>query len=436
MLAARRLDGPAGSKYEVLECAGQGAFAQVYRAVQHPIDRIVALKVLDPAFIRSERHRRRFRREARALGRIDHPGVLRMFDYGEQDGQLQLVTEFVEGRTLGRILAAEAPLEPGRALRLTALLLDALAAVHRAGFVHRDVKPNNVMVETDTAGREWVRLVDFGVAASIDEPSHRQEAVGTPRYMAPEQIRPFAVDERADLFAVGAVLYELLSGRPALPTRTARSMLAGGAVTPPAPFDPRLDIHPDVDALIRAALSEAPADRPPTASSMRETIYDLLLATEPHAEPLTFGGDSRTPPPSAAPAVAAGEAPTADLGRIDPFAPTVIHAEVQRRTSVSSPWPSLEFVDVGGERWPADARGTGPLPRLLAPAVARPAGTRAAAAAVSAALDGAGPADAARPDMTQPIGASVCDEVPCWRRSCFWTLLGINAIVLTVSALI
>ncbi len=423
------------AKYEIVGSAGRGAFATVYRAIQHPVERLVAVKVLDEAYVRSARHRDRFRREARVLGRIDHPGVLRLFDYGERDGQLQLVTELVTGRPLCRVLAEEAPIEPQRALRLTALLLDALAAVHDAGFVHRDIKPGNIMVEVDANGAERVRLLDFGVAAAIDNADHQAEKAGTPQYMAPEQVRDAAVDGRADLFAVGAVLYELLSGRCALMTRNVGSMLAG-VPDVLVPFDRALEIRDDVEALIRSAMASDRRRRPSDAVTLRDALADIVRELDPHGEPLAFVTGGQTVPPNAFTAPRFDDiAPTADLDSINPLAATVVHvaAPVQASPSLSGPWPALDFVDDDGRSaWPADMRGSGPLPRMFDRAARASAAPAVARRPMPSAL--VGPRRAASVEPARP--PSVCAEPPCWRRACFWTLVGVNAIVLTVSALL
>ena len=199
---------------ELDECIGRGGMGVVFRARQRALDRPVAVKALLPPPGDSQGWGERFRREAQVLARLQHPGIDTVQDYGQADDLAWLVMELVEG-TILRVLMEGERLSPDKALGLVPPICEALQYVHERGIVHRDVKPENVLL--DTEGR--VKLVDFGLAklsaggggANL---TRSDQAMGTPRYMAPEQLeRPQEVDHRADIFSLGVVFYEMLTGQ-------------------------------------------------------------------------------------------------------------------------------------------------------------------------------------------------------------------------------
>ncbi|MDO4239893.1 protein kinase, partial [Micrococcus sp.] len=202
-------------RYEVLERVARGGMSTVYRALDHRLDRMVALKVMHPHLAEDPALVARFEREAKTAARISHPHVVAVLDQGhtvDASGETvaYLVMEFVAGRTLRSVIRAEAPLTPRRALDLLQPTLAGLAAAHRAGLVHRDVKPENVLVRED--GR--VTVADFGLSrAATGHTSTGQAVLGTPAYLAPEHIAGEHADTRADVYAAGILLFELLTGR-------------------------------------------------------------------------------------------------------------------------------------------------------------------------------------------------------------------------------
>jgi serine/threonine protein kinase len=218
---------------EIVSLIGKGGMGVVYEAVQSRLGRRVALKVLSPHLAFNAAFMRRFHAEAHVLARLHHPHIVTVYDMGVHGGLPYILLERVDGRPL-RTLLAPGPLTPKRAFEIAAEVCDALACAHAAGIIHRDVKPENILI--DAGGR--VRLVDFGLA--IDRDPARKAAtrtrwkVGTPLYMAPEQLRsPEDVDARADLFSLGVVLLEMLTGkRPAKKGRgfAVPSTLPGAAV--------------------------------------------------------------------------------------------------------------------------------------------------------------------------------------------------------------
>ncbi|MBM4394291.1 MAG: protein kinase [Deltaproteobacteria bacterium] len=275
-----------GDRYVLLEPVAEGGASVVYRAVDLRTDRVVALKVLRPG---DEVDEKRFHRETRITGRLRSPHTVRVLDGGETaDGERFLAMELVEGRSLAALVAAgEAPMAPGRAAHIAVQLLRSLAEVHEAGIVHRDVKPANVLVSTGPDGRDFVKLVDFGIARADNAADARITSrgliVGTPAYMSPEQCRDETVDGRSDLYSVGVLLFETLTGL--LPHDHSSTMqLMIGKLTRPAPRV--AEVHPETDAsaalqgLVDELLAIDPARRPATAN-------DVLARLSPEAESWT-----------------------------------------------------------------------------------------------------------------------------------------------------
>lgn len=227
---------------------GEGGMSTVYRAVQQRLQRPVALKVLRQELAAQPEFRARFEREAQAMAALDHPRILRVLEFGERDGVYFLLTDFVDGVDLRRLMEL-GQVSPGEALRLVPQICEALRYAHMRGVVHRDVKPENILV--DLEGN--VRMADFGLArmARGDEPpavlTRTSQILGTPHYMAPEQWRSGLVDHRADIFALGVVLYELLTGK-----------LPIGDFAPPSD---REGVPPQLDSVVRRALAQDPERR-------------------------------------------------------------------------------------------------------------------------------------------------------------------------------
>jgi serine/threonine-protein kinase len=237
-------------RYEVLRLLGRGAMATVYEALDPSLERKVAIKVLDQREFGSDELAQRFLREARAVARLSHPHVVGVYDVGIEGELAYIVMELMLGQTLQQRLAPGRPWPLGALLPVAQQLLGALAYVHAAGVVHRDIKPANVML--DESGR--VKLADFGVAR-IEGAAERTQigtVIGTPRYMAPEQFSGKIVDSRTDLFAVGALLYRLATGRDAFDGDSVLQVMhAVMQGRPAAPSSlPGLALPPALDAVL------------------------------------------------------------------------------------------------------------------------------------------------------------------------------------------
>jgi serine/threonine-protein kinase len=251
-------------QYQLIAIIRRGGMATVYKAYQPILDRHVAVKVLHN---RDSQFAVRFKREARAIAQLQHHNILPIYDYGEQDGLLYLVLQYIEnGTTLGDILGR--PIEPVAALRLTARLLDALAYAHQRGIIHRDIKPANILMPSPT----WPMLADFGIAKLLNDDLRLTQAgmiVGTAAYMAPEQAEGRPIDSRTDLYAVGVVLYEMLTGRVPFDATTPVAVLMKHAYEPPPP--PRSlnpDLPPAAEAVLLRALAKDPDARYQSAAEM------------------------------------------------------------------------------------------------------------------------------------------------------------------------
>jgi len=206
--AQQRID-----RFEILERIGQGGMGTVFKAHDPRINRIVAVKLLREGFDTPDM-RERFMREARAAGQLRNPHIVTIFELGEFEEQPYIVMEFVEGEPLDRLIKRQAPLSIIRKMELIEALCSGLAYAHRVGIVHRDIKPPNLLVESEGS----LKILDFGIARVEDsELTKVGTLIGTPNYMSPEQLHGGALDKRCDIFAVGAVFYELLAFRRAFP---------------------------------------------------------------------------------------------------------------------------------------------------------------------------------------------------------------------------
>lgn len=261
-------------RYRLDAPIGQGAFGAVFRATHLELEQPVAVKVLMSAGADGETVIARFRREAQMQSRLRHPAIVRLLDFGREDDLIYMVQEFVDGRTLTEVVDAEGPMTPHRARRVVEEVLDGLTAAHVQDIVHRDLKPSNLML-TRTTQREEVRILDFGLAKIRDglEESHvltrSGQILGTPAFMAPEQIEQRALEPATDLYAIGAIFYYLLTGQRPY-TGSLRAVLTAHLLKPP----PVLPAHlpSELNTVIARAMSKAPEDRYPTADAMRAAL--------------------------------------------------------------------------------------------------------------------------------------------------------------------
>jgi serine/threonine-protein kinase len=246
-------------RYELEELVGSGGMSNVFRAHDRLLERTVALKILHEQYTRDEDYVERFRREARAVAQLAHPNIVTVIDRGEQDGRQYIVFEYIDGENL-KELTAHGPLDPQDAIRLTLQVARALSFAHERGVVHRDVKPQNVLLNDDGQAK----VTDFGIARSLDVHGVTQTGtvLGTSDYIAPEQARGQKVDPKTDIYSLGAVLYELLAGDvPYKGDNFVAVAMRHVNEPPPSVLDRRPDCPLRLDLAIQRAMAKDPEQR-------------------------------------------------------------------------------------------------------------------------------------------------------------------------------
>ncbi|MFG2329938.1 protein kinase [Streptomyces sp. NPDC048604] len=289
----------ANGRYQLRDLLGEGGMASVYLAYDSALDRQVAIKTLHTELGREQSFRERFRREAQAVAKLSHTNIVSVFDTGEDDldGALMpyIVMEYVEGQPLGSVLAADVrqhgAMPADKALKVTADVLAALETSHEMGLVHRDIKPGNVMMTK----RGVVKVMDFGIAramqSGVTSMTQTGMVVGTPQYLSPEQALGRGVDARSDLYSVGIMLFQLLTGR--LPFDADSPLAIAYAHVqeePVAPSSINRSVTPAMDAMVARALKKNPNERFPSAAAMRDECLRILSAGQTGAPMIVAGG--------------------------------------------------------------------------------------------------------------------------------------------------
>jgi serine/threonine protein kinase len=292
--------------YRLVERAGVGGMAEVWRAHQPSLDRDVAIKIVGREYATESDFVARFRREALAISRLDHPHILPIYDFGEQDGFPYMVTPFVAGGTLAQRLGEPWPID--RALPILEALGSALDYAHGRGLVHRDVKPSNVLVTEH--GR--VVLGDFGVARMLEEASGRTQAeamFGTPPYMSPEQAAGKPAEPASDLYSLGIVAYELLTGRVPFEAETAVAIAVAQVQKQPPPARTLNPALPEsVEAALAKALAKEPDDRYQSGAALAGALAEAASGPDTEARRRAAAATVRLAPLAAAPGAAAAHA--------------------------------------------------------------------------------------------------------------------------------
>ena len=281
-----------GGRYELDGVVGRGGMAEVYRARDIRLDRIVAIKTLRTDLARDQIFQARFRREAQSAASLNHPSIVAVYDTGEDMATgvpvPYIVMEYVDGRTVRDLLQEGHRLLPERSLEIIDGVLRALDYSHQAGIVHRDIKPGNVMVTRNGD----IKVMDFGIARAMSDAqatmTQTAQVIGTAQYLSPEQARGERVDSRSDLYSTGCLLYELLTGRPPFtgdsPVAIAYQHVRENPV-PPSRVDP--DVPPWADAIVLKAMAKSPADRYQTAGDMRADLQRAASGMPVSAAPPT-----------------------------------------------------------------------------------------------------------------------------------------------------
>ena len=328
-MSAELIEGQTFGGYHIVELVGSGGMGLVYRAEQRILGRTVALKVIRPEIAGSGDYRSRFLREARFAAAVDHPHVVSVYDAGQQDDRLYLTMQWVDGLELAELIDREQRLAPERVVLIGVQLAGALQAVHDAGLVHRDVKPSNVLVR-DIGGRDHAYLTDFGIAkapAAQDSLTRTGWVIGTPGYLSPEQIRGEQPGARSDLYALGCVVFEALTGQSPFPGDNELAARWAQASSPP-PLASAVcpDLGTRYDAFLARALAVDPRDRFASGPAFAEALQAAHagqaagLAQAPATRDAAQPGFRPPPPPPAAPRAgpAAVAASSGEPGRAAP----------------------------------------------------------------------------------------------------------------------
>jgi len=331
MTQPRRL----GDRYELDGVVGRGGMAEVYRARDIRLDRIVAIKTLRADLARDHIFQARFRREAQSAASLNHPSIVAVYDTGEDVSEgapvPYIVMEYVDGRTLRDLLRADRRLLPERAAELVDGILRALDYSHRGGIVHRDIKPANIMITRNGD----VKVMDFGIARAMADSAatmtQTAQVIGTAQYLSPEQARGERVDARSDLYSTGCVLYELLTGQPPFtgdsPVAIAYQHVREDPI-PPSQIDP--DIPPWADAIVLKAMAKDPAHRYQSAGEMRADIQRAMSGIPTDAQTMALSANN--------------EYGSATRTMMQPSGPG--NPATQRTTAV----PAYEYGEEGGGR--------------------------------------------------------------------------------------
>ncbi|HVS36681.1 MAG TPA: serine/threonine-protein kinase [Gemmataceae bacterium] len=365
-------------RYETIRLLGEGGMGRVYLAKQLDLGRQVVVKVMHDHIAADPKFRERFTRETLAMARFQHPYAVTLYDASLNDPQGPcIVMEYIKGVTLDNLLANSNRLAPARVSRLLRMLCEVLQVAHAESIIHRDLKPANLMIVDPNTPYEILKVMDFGLAKLVGNDSHNNMrlsavsnndfAVGTPGYMCPEQARGEEMDHRGDLYSVGVILYELLTGQLPFGGKSTMDVLLAHAVEPPPAFSllgaGRL-APPEIEEVVLWCLSKDPTDRPTSARELAERFENALAESEGsyHGEHSDHGLTSAKPrqdalypptqrhtaPPAATAPVAAPPPATATPEGYDPLA-SVHHLEAWMPETIAQ-FKLRGFIqDVGGE---------------------------------------------------------------------------------------
>jgi len=270
-------------RYEILEHIATGGMASVFKTWDHRVERMVAMKVLRSLDKNDLRAVERFRREARAAAALTHPNAVTIYDFVEEMGQYFLVMEYIHGPTLKQLIAQRRQLQPREVLEIAAQVCAVLQVAHAQGFIHRDIKPQNIMLARTTAavgtgiggGSVLVKLTDFGIVRVVEDQGLTNSGIvlGTADYLSPEQARGEKLTASSDLYSLGVVMFEMLAGRPPFIGPTAVSIaMQHASVVPPPLRQFNVTVPPAVEQIVQRALEKEPENRYGSAAEMQQAL--------------------------------------------------------------------------------------------------------------------------------------------------------------------
>lgn len=276
-------------KYRIDALIGQGGMGAVYKATHLELDRVVALKVVLPDYVSSNETLERFRREARAAARLNHPSVITIYDFGVlENGRAYLAMELLDGRSLRDEIEKLGIISPKRTMEILKPVCEAVQAAHNAGVIHRDLKPDNIILESSEMGQELIKVVDFGIA-KLKEKSGKALSLtgpglvmGTPHYMSPEQCKGEELDTRSDVYSLGVMLYEMLAGQVPFDAPTPSAVIIQHAIDPPRRISLiRRDIKPEIEEVIMKSLTKSRHTRQQTVMQLYLELEKAVLGVKP-----------------------------------------------------------------------------------------------------------------------------------------------------------
>jgi len=353
-------------RYTLMEKLGAGGMGTVYKARQFPLDRVVAIKFLHLAMAGDENAVKRFHREAQSLSKLSHPNTITVFDYGQaEDGALFLVMEYLPGQDLKEVIEQRDHLTVPTTISYISQVCASLAEAHDSGVIHRDLKPGNVRI-TEVGGRsDFVKLMDFGLIKSFDRTGSGGEAltdadvlVGTPEFMSPDQLRNQDLDQRSDIYSLGCIMYQMLSGKAPFEATSIAALLWSHMQTPPTPFAerrPDLNVPADLERIVFKALAK---DREDRYQTVYELLADLAVLGRKHGVHVDEGGSVSSSSLSRSRAPARGGAGRKALYILAPIVALLLLA-VGYVGVFGPPWRAGGEQGGGAPTTPPDGRSTG-----------------------------------------------------------------------------
>jgi serine/threonine-protein kinase len=330
-------------QFQILKKVGSGGMGAVYKALQPEMNRMVGVKILHPKLANRKDLVSRFRREARALSQLTHPNTVKVFLYGElEDGSLYIIMEFLEGKNLNQTVRADGPFSPERALPILVQVCGALDEAHRAGIIHRDMKPENIFLVQSGTLHDFPKVLDFGLA-KVGERQMRPGSViltqegmvfGTPEFMSPEQAQGKPLTSSSDIYSLAIILYEVLTGKLPFEAKTAMDYIQLHVTGKPIPLNRRVagrTFPPLLEELVGRALAKRPEERFDSAATFADAMQ-AVLAGAAALPPQVFA-----PPP---PLPAAPHAPA-----ISPLPTPSVSQSVAHATAATIPMPANSLVD-------------------------------------------------------------------------------------------